>query len=148
MKRTEALVLLSRDHHQALVIAQRLRRADTATASAARRALLDYWDAHGRIHFQREEELLLPAYAGYGDAHGPLVARVLCDHVAIRHDIQVIRTRPWTVDSLRRLGTVLADHVRLEERELFPLIEGAMPDQELLAVAAALEHAMPATPRG
>ena len=74
MKRTEALVLLSRDHHQALVIAQRLRRADTATASAARRALLDYWDAHGRIHFQREEELLLPAYAGYGDAHGPLVA--------------------------------------------------------------------------
>jgi hypothetical protein len=41
MKRNEALTSLSRDHHQALVIAQRLRRATAESASSARDAILD-----------------------------------------------------------------------------------------------------------
>jgi hypothetical protein len=41
---------------------------------------------------------------------------------------------------LHELGTSLADHVRLEERELFPLIESALPAARLATVAAALEH--------
>jgi hemerythrin HHE cation binding domain-containing protein len=84
VKRSEALVALSRDHHQALAIAQKLRRATPQTANQVREAFLDYWIAHGRTHFRLEEEILLPAYAAYGDAHHPLVLRVLGDHVAIR----------------------------------------------------------------
>jgi hypothetical protein len=45
--------------------------------------------------------------------------------------------------TLRELGEDLADHVRLEERELFGLIEAALPASRLAAVAAALEHAEP-----
>jgi hypothetical protein len=42
MKRSAALASLSRDHHQALVVAQRLRRATDATAAEARETFLAY----------------------------------------------------------------------------------------------------------
>jgi hypothetical protein len=142
MKRDRALVSLSRDHHQALFVAQRLRRATTHTADEARAAFLAYWEGHGRAHFRLEEEVLLPAYAAHGDPHHPLVAQVLCDHVAIRHRAdELARDGASTVAVLRELGVRLAEHVRLEERELFPLIEAAMPAAQLAAVAVALELA-------
>jgi hypothetical protein len=40
---------------------------------------------------------------------------------------------------MRDLGVLLAEHVRREERELFPLIEDAMPAAQLAALAAVLE---------
>lgn len=141
MKRSEALAILSRDHHQALVVAQKLTHADADNATSARTRFLDYWP-DGRRHFQLEEELLLPAYAAYGDAYLPLVLRVLGDHVAIR--AQAKRVDAWpdaTADTLHKLGTALATHVRLEERELFPIIEDAIPPDELLVLARALEQA-------
>lgn len=142
MKRDRALASLSRDHHQALVVAQKLRRATTQSAGEARAAVVDYWEEHGRTHFGVEEQVLLPAYAGHGDPHHPLVARALCDHVAIRHRVDMLARDPApTVAELHELGGRIADHVRLEERELFALIERAMPPGELAAVAAALEHA-------
>ncbi len=142
MKRSEALAILSRDHHQALVIAQKLRRADPDTADAARTRFLDFWEQEGRRHFQLEEELLLPAYAAYGDAYDPLVLRVLGDHVAIRAQVaQLAAQRHPTTDMLHEFGEQFATHVRLEERELFPIIEDAMPANELLTLAHALEQA-------
>jgi hypothetical protein len=144
MKRNPGLVTLSRDHHQALSVAQKLRRATADTAQEARSAFVAYWEEHGRAHFRLEEEILLPAYAAHGDPHHPLVARALCDHVAIRAraDALAVDEAPDPA-TLRELGEGLADHVRLEERELFGLIEAALPAARLAAVAAALEYAEP-----
>jgi hypothetical protein len=142
MKRDAALVSLSQGHHQALVVAQKLRRAEDPIAVEARAALAAFWPVSGRGHFRLEEEVLLPAFAAHGDAHHPLVARVLCDHVAIRHRAEVVLGGGDAgVADLHELGGLLAAHVRLEEHELFPLIEQAMPANSLAAVAAALEQA-------
>lgn len=142
MKRSEALAILSRDHHQALFVAHRLRRAEADTADDERRRFLQFWDAGGRRHFQLEEELLLPSYAAYGDAHHPLILRVLGDHVAIRALAHRLAEQPEaTPEALHELGAALAAHVRLEERELFPIIERAMPADELLALARRLDAA-------
>lgn len=142
MKREPALVSLSHDHHQALFVAQTLRRATAATADQARAAFLAYWEWHGHAHFRLEEQVLLPAYAGYGDSHHPLLARALCDHVEIRHRADaIVRDPALAVAALNELGARLAEHVRLEERELFPLIEQALPAERLAAVADALEQA-------
>lgn len=143
MKRSEALAILSRDHHHALVVAQRLRRAGAETVEAARGQFLAYWADEGRRHFQLEEELLLPAFASHsqGAARDPLVLRVLSDHVTIRSwAAQLAATAAPTVEALHQLGSELAAHVRLEERELFPLIEAAIPAGELLALARALDQ--------
>jgi hemerythrin-like domain-containing protein len=142
MKRSASLVSLSRDHHQALVIAQQLQRATDATASEARAAFLAYWARHGRLHFRLEEELLFPAYAGYGDPHDPVVLRALGEHAMIRHRADALAAATSADHgALRRLGAELAAHVRLEEREVFPLIERVMPERGLDALAQELEAA-------
>lgn len=142
MKRAPALVCLSRDHHRALSVAQRLRRATAETQTAVRDDALRYWTGAGRPHFRLEEEVLLPAYAAHGDAHHPLVARALCDHVAIRQRMdELARDASQELATLHELGVMLADHVRLEERELFVLIEQTLPAEQLAAVGSALRHA-------
>jgi hypothetical protein len=142
VKRSESLAILSRDHHQALFVAQRLSRADADTAAAARTRFLDFWTGEGRAHFRLEEEVLLPAYAAYGDPHDPVVLRVLGEHVAIRAQADRLAAQPApTLDSLHELGAALTAHVRLEERQLFPMIEDAFPADELLALAHALTRA-------
>jgi hypothetical protein len=142
MKRDPALVSLSRDHHRALSVALRLRRATAETAADVRAAALRFWSTAGRAHFRLEEEVLLPAFARHGDPHHPLVARALCDHVAIRQRMDALAVdAPAQVDGLRELGTMLSDHVRLEERELFVLVEQTLPAAELTALASALRHA-------
>ena len=149
MRRDPALARLSRDHHQTLVIAQKLRRATGATAVEARTAFLDHWDGEARHHFRLEEEVLLPAYARFGDSHHPLVARALCDHIAIRQRADALAAEPTpTIEPLHELGVLLADHVRLEERELFVLIERAMPPTRVAALAVALERAEREHPDG
>jgi hemerythrin-like domain-containing protein len=145
MKRSAALASLSRDHHQALVVAQKLRRATEATAAEARAAFLDYWTRHGLLHFRLEEELLFPAYAGHGDPHDPVVLRALGEHAMIRHRADVLAAAQSADPvALEQLGTALAAHVRLEEREVFPLIERVMPTRELDVLARALEDAQQA----
>lgn len=132
MKRHPALELLSRDHHQALVVAQRLKRASDATDTNARAGFVKYWQAEGRAHFREEEEILLPGCAGFVDPDEPIVAKVLTDHVRIRHLADTVgRVDRPALDVLHELGAQLEEHVRREERELFPLIEQSLPDAEL-----------------
>jgi hypothetical protein len=144
MKRTSALAPLSRDHHHALVVAARLRRATPATASAARDAFLAYWHLDGSRHFREEEEILLPAYAAHGNPQHPLLVRVLVDHLTIRALAEALGhpTAP-ALATLQELGVTLSDHVRLEERRLFPLIEETLPAVELEQLAQRLQPTAP-----
>ena len=139
MERHPALEHLSHDHHHALVVAQRLKRATDATDTSARAGFVEYWEAEGRAHFREEEEILLPGCAGFVDPAEPIVARVLTDHVRIRHLADAVggMDRPG-LGVLLELGAQLEQHVRREERELFPLIEQSMPDAELGRLIALL----------
>lgn len=139
MKRHPALQQLSRDHHQALVVAQRLKRAAPADADQARAQFQDYWQADGRTHFREEEEILLPTLARFADPDQPIVARVLIDHIRIRRLQADARDRA-DLDVLHALGGELEQHIRREERELFPLIEQTVPEPELVELAARLTH--------
>lgn len=139
MKRSEALQPLSRDHHKALVAAQRLRRA--ADPAEAREPFLAFWREHGSGHFRVEEEVLLPLWADRGQADHPLVAQVLTDHVAIRSLAGRLERDRLSLAEVHRLGSRLDDHVRLEENELFPLIEATFDEPALRELAAAVLEA-------
>lgn len=142
MKRDPALTGLSHDHHDALFAALKLKRATEETAAAAREALATYWEGHGRAHFRLEEEVLFPAYARHGDPYDELIARALCDHVAIRQMVAAVSEDPQAPpERLHALGELMSEHVRLEERQLFPKIEQALPGAELAALGAALQEA-------
>jgi hemerythrin-like domain-containing protein len=139
VKRHRALQPLSRDHHVALVAAQRLRRA--MDGDAARDEFLAFWREHGARHFQVEEEVLLPAAAGWADPGTECVVRMLVDHVRIRAAAQRLEREPQPLEALHELGTMLERHVRLEEREVFPLIEAAMPEDAADRLVAAVIEA-------
>jgi hemerythrin-like domain-containing protein len=138
MKRHPALAFLSRDHHHTLVMARRLRRATGSTASVLLRDFREFWVTDERLHFRLEEELLLPAYAAYGDPCEPAIIRMLVDHVVIRRDAHRLGCAP-ELDVLHELGARLKGHVALEEHEVFPLIEQALPEHELQALQERLQ---------
>jgi hemerythrin-like domain-containing protein len=129
MKRSEALKVLSHQHHQGLFAALQLKRASAETAGEARSVFLDfYYERHGARHFRGEEELLLPAYARHTACDRPEVVRVLTEHVDLRRRGQDLEANPDPDPSaLRELGERLERHIRSEERELFPMIEEALP---------------------
>ena len=143
MKRHRALVELSRDHQHALAIAQGLRRATTHDAPHAAAAFQAFWNAEGRVHFRVEGEVLLPVFASRGDARHPAVVQVLVDHVEIRSAARRVTTKAASLVELHQLGDRLTAHVRLEERELFPLIEATLTECELDSLGAELLAAAP-----
>jgi hemerythrin-like domain-containing protein len=129
VKRHRALQPLSRDHHVALVAAMRLRRATADDAAAARDAFLAFWREHGALHFRVEEDVLLPAFAAYGDPGDARVVEMLVDHVRIRAAAAALADGEADLDAMHALGTALERHVRLEERQVFPLIEETLPEE-------------------
>ena len=142
MKRSEALAPLSRDHHQGLLVALQLKRADADTASQAREAFLSFFEQEGARHFRAEEEVLLPAYARRGEPDEDAVVRVLVEHVDLRRRAQDLAAEAAPdVAELHGLGERLEGHIRHEERVLFPMIEEALPVEELERLAAAVERA-------
>ena len=147
MKRSEALKVLSHQHHQGLFAALQLKRARKETAAEARRAFLDFFGREGARHFRAEEELLLPAYARHSGCDRPEIVRVLTEHLDLRRRGQDVEASADSDPSaLRELGERLERHIRFEERELFPMIEAALPDDELTRLGAAFARA--ATDRG
>lgn len=138
MKRSQALVALSRDHHKALAVAQKLRRVEDAPEAAA--LFQAYWEQHGAGHFRVEEEVLLPTWAQLGEINHEAAARLAREHLAIRTAALKLVEQP-ELDLARDLGQLLADHVRFEERELFGLIEKDLGPSELELLARAVTEA-------
>jgi hemerythrin-like domain-containing protein len=141
VRRDQSLKTLSRDHHQALFAAQRLRRAGDADVEARALEFLEFWRDRGRRHFRIEEDVLLPAYERFASASEEAVVRVLTDHVTIRRRAADLEQGERQLASLHELGTLLDEHVRHEERVLFPLIEQALPASELESLARAMDRA-------
>lgn len=138
MKRARALQDLSRDHLKALLAAKRMREAEHSEQAVT--AFLAFWEAE-RDHFRLEEEILLPHYAAATEIDRAAVARVLDEHLAIRRGAVRLRAPGTSLPELRELGRLLHDHVRFEERHLFPTIEQALDTEQLTRLESALADA-------
>lgn len=119
MKRHAALQHLSREHHTALKLARQARFScdagfDQAIVHAAQ-SIREAFAEELEPHFQDEEADLLPALAKAGADE--LVERTLAEHAELR-DLNRRLTKP-DIKTMARFATLLGDHVRFEERELF-----------------------------
>jgi len=146
VKRAEALRPLSRQHLVALLAAKRLREAEDP--AEARRAFLDFWHGDGRLHFRVEEEVLLPTWAAHGEVDRAGVRRMLDEHLVIRREAIRLEADEVDLEEIRELGRLLHDHVRFEERRLFPEAEAALDPAALARLAAAIEEAEGASSPG
>lgn len=140
MKRHPALVRLSDDHHHELVQARRLRLASDADAQerlqTADEYVTKFFDTTVE-HFRREEEVLFPLYARHA-GQTALLQRILREHMELHGLARELRAQATagavSAETLATLGSLLHDHVRVEERELFEEIQRTVPDAELDAL--------------
>src|SRR3712207_9568187 len=88
MKRHPSLRPFSDDHHQGLVNARRLRRTasgDGGSSVDTARDFLEFWQRDTSRHFRKEEEVLLPVLARYGEDLGEQpILQMLTQHALIR----------------------------------------------------------------
>jgi hemerythrin-like domain-containing protein len=153
MKRHPSLSAFSDDHHQGLVNARRLRRAafsgeEGGGSADTARDFLEFWQRDTSLHFRKEEEVLLPVLARYGGDLGERpILQMLTQHARIRGlAMQLsdeLNQENIRENTLRNLGEQLEAHIRLEEREVFPLIEETLPQHALQEVASRLEALEP-----
>lgn len=131
MQRAEALKALSREHHEALVLARHASASAAdphgAAAQAQRSHLLVRWAQQFEPHFALEEQTLLPALARAG--HQAPAAIALAEHAALRALVE--RLRQGDASALALWGDAMAAHVRYEERTLFPLSQTVFEPEEL-----------------
>ena len=121
MKRHEALVPLSREHHHLLILAQVLKHDVPAypnmpTTPAEQRAYaLARFDDLLSAHFRWEEEAILPLAERYGDKLCRLANQVRTDHAAIRTAFDNLKTAtdqdlPQQLDALGHQLAAYLDH--------------------------------------
>lgn len=135
MKRDVRLRRLSSEHHHALVLARDLSRhvASLAADAPVVRDLRGRFDRELEPHFRVEESILLPALRAIGD-HA-LAARIEADHSALRAHLAAAER--GDAGHLGAFAERLVEHVRFEERELFPRCEAVLPGAVLDAVEGA-----------
>ena len=137
MKRVAALAPFSEDHHRELSHARRLLRAAGGSPEARLAAAQTYVQAffdETVEHFRREEEELFPLYGRHA-GRTQLLERILQEHMQLHGLVRALRTYVVAGDvpaaELRVLGSLLRDHVRAEERELFEQIQQVVPEAKL-----------------
>lgn len=137
IKRHETLKPLSRHHMIGLHLALKLKRAGTEISRFSFEQIIQdtkiFWLPDGQNHFREEEEILLPVYAQYADINTPEITTMLLEHVTIRmHIDKLLSADSMTLDEMHTFGELLENHIRKEERIIFPMIEKALPEEKLI----------------
>ncbi len=153
MKRNPNLVNLSSEHHDGLVIALRIKKAISKLDdldlpckqglpfSNGRQGLVLAYALHAwptlKHHFAQEEENFL-SFPQIERSH-PHVARMLDEHQQFE---QIVNRLSLDSNELKKdllaFSELLKNHIRFEERILFPYIEDVLSDEELLQIGEQL----------
>jgi hemerythrin-like domain-containing protein len=147
MKRHEALAPLSREHHSTLILAQLLQKdapdykgLPQTTKEKAIYATA-FFEKELKTHFEKEE-----AVFGLVKMVHPEIEKMVNELVAEHRDMSsMFHSLPDTVlqnmtATMNGLGELLNNHIRKEERLLFPLIQQYCPAGLLAQVGRLLEE--------
>jgi iron-sulfur cluster repair protein YtfE (RIC family) len=134
VKRSTELMPLSREHHEALVLARRACEPHRphADATQLRPHILSRWTEQFAPHFACEERVLFPALRAAGAREAADEARAQHEHIRSVID----RLRDGDLAALPAWGDAMREHVKWEERVLFPLAEQVL---DLPALATRLD---------
>ncbi|RYY66201.1 MAG: hemerythrin domain-containing protein [Chitinophagaceae bacterium] len=135
LKRSPQLQPFSREHHEGLLLAWKIRRGLANGIALTRIAdyVLWFWNRELEDHFRREEAAFHPALPG-----APGLQRMQEEHEEIEGLLQVLAQIPDEA-LLEEIAAKVHDHIRFEERELFPWIEEALGTGRLDALQVLIE---------
>jgi hemerythrin-like domain-containing protein len=154
MKRDPRLQRLSREHTQALLLAQRLSRelpnANEDAAGALYSQLVAFWSAGLLPHFRAEGECLLARLVRHLPHDDARIGRLHHDHLHLEALVAGMRDNEEDTAArhaaLLEFAEVIRAHVRWEEETLFPATEELLASSELDALGADLEARLPEHP--
>ncbi len=138
LKRHPNLVPLSHDHHDSLVFALRIKKYITKVDhKIMQQYILHHWESVMKNHFKEEEGCFLSVV----DPQHELIVHFTEDHKAIREYIRQLGTDSPDFEKIARaFSEKLNQHIRFEERQLFPFLQEHLSDQQLEAIGHALSH--------
>jgi hemerythrin-like domain-containing protein len=136
--RHETLIPLTHDHHHALAQARRLHDVSKMEDVTERRNLandfLNFYFGRALRHFHEEEELFFAPLIDDPQA-GDLIVRAVADHLRLHALVRTMKRQltdgEADQETLGHISRILTEHVRFEEKELFPLIERLIPEDQL-----------------
>ncbi|NOX17085.1 MAG: hemerythrin domain-containing protein, partial [Chlorobi bacterium] len=81
-------------------------------------------------HFKHEEEIVFPLARGRSKEMDAMIDDILAQHKKITEAVKTLEEGDL-VENLDRFGEMLTNHVRQEEREVFPKVEEVLTEEEL-----------------
>jgi hemerythrin-like domain-containing protein len=133
MKRHSSLALLSSDHQHGLVVAKLLKSVHNTEdfgLKDIKDKLIKFYKSELLNHFAEEEKYLVPPLRD-----NPLIKRMCEEHSVLKSLYElIIAGNDKLRENLISLGDFLDSHIRFEERELFPMIEKSLPEEELAEI--------------
>lgn len=132
MQRHKSLSLLSSDHHHGLRMAKLLKQAENPAGVYAEAEA--FYNSMLSEHFEEEEKYLAPFLP---DNH--LIKRMLGEHKKMKKMFGDLAKSANLKQDLILLGNFLENHIRFEERELFPMIESTLSEDTLHDIGLQIE---------
>lgn len=133
IKRSPYLAPLSREHHEGLLLAWKIKQGISKGVDTGRIAHHIKWffSVHLEPHFKKEEEVfknILPP-------DDRLLLQMLQEHKAIEEAVHKIsNSENIPSESLLDFGALISQHIRFEERILFNHIESIRSPGELAQI--------------
>ena len=137
MRRHESLIPLSKQHHQALILAQLLKKDAPqykglpVDSAGKREYLLRKFKEHLVPHFDAEENILIPFLLGRNKRIDELSEEIIAEHKLIVDYVERIGRKEDLIENMNKLGHLISKHVRKEEREYFQLVQEVLPEKDL-----------------
>ena len=143
-RRHDSLIPLTHDHHHALAQARRLKDLGKIDDATQRRNVandfVNFYFGRAVRHFHEEEELFFAPLIDHPEVRD-LVVRAVSDHLRLHALVRTIKRQLSNGEAeaavLDQISTLLTEHVRFEEQELFPLVERLIPEEILVDLVSA-----------
>lgn len=131
IKRNLNIVLLSKDHHFGLLFCWKIQEGIKHHVNLSRiKSYIEFfWSQQLSHHFNEEEEVLLNVI------EDDLCNKAKAEHQIISEEIaQIINDKKCGIHHYLQLVNLLNQHIRFEERVLFPHLELILSEQQLMAI--------------
>jgi hemerythrin superfamily protein len=138
MKRDKNLQSLSRDHHHGLLLGWKIKQGLKYSVSPELIAEYIHYFSKAALfpHFEEEEKQILVFLKDDNEYK----VRTLNDHRTIAKLIDSLEANPPEPAAFLKIAEILDDHIRFEERELFPYLQDELTSEQLDEIGVAIDR--------
>ncbi|RUA07804.1 MAG: hypothetical protein DSY82_07710 [Flavobacteriia bacterium] len=134
--RNKNLYVFSHEHHHALVFASHLQKAKNTDERTLKRYIHNFWGNYLDEHFSNEERSFLHLIKV-----PELKEQFLSEHekiCSLVNDITI--SKDQITEKALELSDLIKQHVKFEEKKLFPWLQENLSEEELNEIGKSLEN--------